>query len=193
MLRKLLFIVSLIVVLPFYLKASTDIPASSKTGIVSSAVLIHHGDIPDSDEPDAAAYKKAYNLVLDQKWNEAIKEFEAFIKKFPNSGWKDDANFWMCYSKDKAGYNLEEVFNCYQDFINNNKRSKWADDARSNMIVVGQKLVKQGKVEYKSLIENLTKQRRKFKIEQSQIVMVFRNQCYVKITCLHFPLTAVFS
>ena len=64
----------------------------------------------------------------------------------------------MCYSKEKAGYGLEEVFNCYQDFVNNNKRSKWADDARSNMIVIGQKLVKQGKVEYKSIIENLTSQ-----------------------------------
>ena len=101
---------------------------------IIKAEIFSFVDGTEDNGPDAVAYKKAYKLVLDEKWKDAIQEFSSFLNKYPRSSWKDDAGFWLCYSKEKAGYNLEEVFKSYQDFAKNNRRSKWADDARSNMI-----------------------------------------------------------
>jgi hypothetical protein len=53
----------------------------------------------------------------------AIKEFEAFLKQLPKSNLRDDANFWHCYSKEKAGYKSRRCFQMLSDFVENNKRA----------------------------------------------------------------------
>ena len=41
----------------------------------------------------------------------------------------------------------------YQDFVGDYARSKWADDARSNMVQLGRRLARNGKREYLAIIE----------------------------------------
>ena len=48
----------------------------------------------EEQDEDAKAYRQAYNFILDEKWNDAIKGFDDFIKKYPQSGWIDDAQYW---------------------------------------------------------------------------------------------------
>ena len=154
MLRKLMFIILTALCFTTVAYPSAVSSNNGNTRFISGVNLgVFNGG--NENDPDAIAYKKAYTLVLNEKWKDAIKEFETFLKNFPRSSWRDDANFWLCYSKDKAGYNPEDVFKCYRQFIEKYKRSKWANDARSNMIVIGQKLVQMGKVEYQSALEYL--------------------------------------
>ena len=154
MLSKSIKIILAIIYMTAFANASADI-----TSLIGYGGIINTNEYNgDENSPDAAAYKKAYELVLDEKWSDAVKAFSGFLRQYPKSQWQDDAGFWLCYTKDKAGYKSEEVFKSYQDFITNHGNSKWADDARANMIIVGQKLVKNGKAEYKTTIDNLQKE-----------------------------------
>ena len=158
MLRKLKILLLTIFCVTLSASASVISVRGGNEGAIIRTEIFSFIDGAEDNGPDAIAYQKAYKLVLDEKWKDAIQAFSSFLKSYPKSSWRDDAGFWLCYSKEKAGYNLEDVFKSYQDFIKNNRRSKWADDARSNMIAVGQKLVQQGKVEYKTIIDNLQKE-----------------------------------
>ncbi|GAI64503.1 unnamed protein product, partial [marine sediment metagenome] len=51
-------------------------------------------------------------------------------------------------TKEKLDHPLEEVFDCYQDFIKSYAESKWVDDAKSNLIRIGHQLAKSGMLEY---------------------------------------------
>ncbi|UCE08400.1 MAG: HEAT repeat domain-containing protein, partial [bacterium] len=111
----------------------------------------------EKQDEDDKAYKQAYNYILDENWNDAIKSFDNFIKKFSKSRWVDDAEYWQCYAREQKGESLEKVFDCYQNFIREHSRSKWVDDAKSNLIRIGYKLVRSGKNEYKAIVESMRK------------------------------------
>ncbi len=102
---------------------------------------------------DIKAFRNAYNLILKENWKKASEEFNSFIKLYPESHYVDDALFWHCYCREKTGQDLEKVFSCYTEFIKKYKRSKWSDDARSNIIRIGHILAKKGKKEYITVIK----------------------------------------
>jgi len=108
-----------------------------------------------SQEADAIAYRQAYNQVLSESWDQALKSLEDFIKKYPQSEWRDDASFWKCYTQEKLDRPLKQVFACCQDFIQTYPESRWIDDAHSALIRVGERLVKSGFPEYEALVESL--------------------------------------
>ena len=92
-------------------------------------------NLPAGDPQDAAyqEYKTAYNFVLDQRWAEAITRLEAYINKYPNNQYTDDANFWLCYSREKRGDNADAVYQAYEKFVEKFSRSQYVNDARSNI------------------------------------------------------------
>lgn len=100
-------------------------------------------------------YQKAYNLVLDKKWNEASDLFQTLIEKYPQSAWVDDARFWKCYATEKYQTSLEKAYECYESFIEKYPSSKWVNDAKTNMLRLAQELVKQGKSDYKAYAESM--------------------------------------
>ena len=101
------------------------------------------------------AYQKAYDLVLDKKWVEAQKELDNFISKYRNSSYLDAARYWRCYTQEKTGSSSEDAFKKYQEFVKSYPHSRWADDARTNMIRIGSELAKQGKSEYGTIVQSL--------------------------------------
>jgi HEAT repeat protein len=111
-------------------------------------------------EKDALAYRQAYNLVLEEKWDEALKAMEDLVKNYAKSTWADDARFWQCQAREKLGQSGEEVFKCYQEFIAAFAESELTDDARSNMVRLGRGLVKAGKPEYEAIIQTLEEDQR---------------------------------
>ena len=109
----------------------------------------------DPNAADVKQYQQAYEYVLEKKWDEAFDSFTAFIKQYKDSAYFDDAHFWHCYAMEKKGAAGEEVFACYQDFTQAHPNSKWADDAKRNLIAVGKKLAQQGKSEYGDIIRTM--------------------------------------
>lgn len=103
----------------------------------------------------AKAYQKAYDLVLDKKWVEAQKELDGFISKYRSSSYIDAARYWRCYTQEKSGSSSEEAFKKYQEFVKSYPHSRWADDARTNMIRLGSELTRQGKSEYGTIVQSL--------------------------------------
>ncbi|NQT27467.1 HEAT repeat domain-containing protein [candidate division KSB1 bacterium] len=111
--------------------------------------------MPQDKNAAKIAYQEAYNLVLDEKWDHSIDALEKVIQSHPRSQWVDDARFWQCYAREKTGRDLEQIFDCYQTFLEQFEDSKWSDDAKANLIRVGEKLAKSGKSEYTAMIEGM--------------------------------------
>jgi HEAT repeat protein len=101
------------------------------------------------------AYQKAYSLVLDEKWNEAVAALDGVEKKYASSGWADDACFWKVYAMEKGAQPDEKVFQEYERFLETYPDSKWREDAQANMIRIGNRLAQAGKSEYADKIRSL--------------------------------------
>ena len=108
-----------------------------------------------AQEQAAAAYQRAYELVLDEEWSRASTALDDFLRQHARSDWQDDAEFWKCFVQDKQGRADEEAFGCYQDFVENHDDSRYVDDARSYMVQLGQRLARSGKREYMTIIEGM--------------------------------------
>jgi len=103
----------------------------------------------DTRDDDAnKLYQEAYKLVTDKNWDKAISTFEDLLDKYPDSSWRDDATFWICYANDKKGRKKEMSFECYEDFIRHFDNSKWRDDALQNLAKIAQDLKNDGKPEF---------------------------------------------
>ncbi len=105
----------------------------------------------------AGAYEKAYNLILDERWEDAAGSLVSFLEKYTEDSWTDDARFWQCYSRAQLGESLEEVFSCYQRFIAEYPESKWKDDAETHMIAAARELARAGNAEYGAFVESKNK------------------------------------
>lgn len=106
-----------------------------------------NGSTQDKDSANKA-YQQAYNLILGEKWKEAIPALERVINDYPKSDWADDARFWHCYAQERSTQNLESAFECYQEFLDTYPDSKWTNDAKSNLIRIGEQLDRSGKTGY---------------------------------------------
>ena len=75
------YIVLIILGFAFYANA----PAAAASYFNESPFYVpggfNYGYVIDDGTPDAAAYKKAYKLVLDEKWNSAVKELNNFLRQ----------------------------------------------------------------------------------------------------------------
>jgi tol-pal system protein YbgF len=93
--------------------AATDSPASSGAAAGSSAAPVQSGDA-NSD------YNSAVALVLEKKqYDQAITAFQAFVKKYPDSTYQPNANYWLGQlnynkgKKDDAAYYFATVVKNY--------------------------------------------------------------------------------
>ncbi len=85
----------------------------------------------DDDDPAYAGYKKAYELILDERWDEARKAFRELTKKYPDSEYRDDAEYWIAYSYRETDY--DRAMDLYKKFVKDNKTSAYFDDALADM------------------------------------------------------------
>ena len=133
----------------------------ASTGLAFAPFLADGGFFGSQDTPapqqsaGQQAYQKAYNLILDKKWADAQKEFDAYISKYSRTSYAVAARYWKCYTREKLGDPLEDVFKSYQQFVEHYGQSNWADDARTSMIRIGSTLAKQGKPEYATIVSSM--------------------------------------
>ena len=110
---------------------------------------------PVPQEASSKAYREAYNQMLDERWQEAAKSFNQLLRDFPQSDWADDATFWLCYIQEKSEGNLENVFDCFNRFVEAHERSEWSNDAKRNLVRIAHQLAKEGKPEYEQMVKSL--------------------------------------
>lgn len=104
---------------------STTTPTASGTAATQAAPAepaAYSGTISENE-----AYDRAMNLVLkERKYDQAVPEFRAFIKSFPESAYTPNAYYWLgqlLFNKGEyaeAKFQFEQVVNYFPD---SNKRS----------------------------------------------------------------------
>ena len=83
------------------------------------------------NDPAYDAFKKARDLMYDDKFRDAISAFQNLIKKYPTSKYLDQSHFWVAYSLEKTGNDLEKAFAAYKKVDEDFSNSRWADDAHA--------------------------------------------------------------
>ena len=106
---------------------------------------------------DNTDYETAYKFVLNKDWQKAVDSFNQFIAKYPKSSWVDDAQYWHCFAREQLGGNTEDIIQCYSILLDKYADSKWANDAKSNIIRLGTELAKSGNTKYSALITKYKK------------------------------------
>lgn len=109
----------------------------------------------NDQDKDTLAYKQAYSLVLEGKWEAAKKAMDEIYRLYPNGSWADAARFWSCYSLEKLDPSLLKAFQCYHEFIQAYPDSKWVKDAKANIVRLSQSLAKSGQPEYETVIKSM--------------------------------------
>ena len=107
-----------------------------------------------SNGDSAQAYRRGYNLVLDEDWQGAIAAFDQLVERYPESDWVDDAAFWHCYARQQLGEAAAELFDCYQRLLERYPRSEWQDDARRAMVRLAKELDREGRPEYREKVSD---------------------------------------
>ncbi len=120
------------------------------------AVAVIAGVRPSSAQNAAdAAYKAANDLMVNEQWSEAQAAFARFSANYSDHDLADDAAFWACFSQQQRAAVSEATYRCYESFVEDYRRSRYADDARSKMITVAQGLARAGNREYEAVVQSL--------------------------------------
>lgn len=77
-------------------------------------------------------YNKAHDLYKKGKYEEAIKQYQAFMNKYPDSQLKVAALFYTAQCYQKENHNSEAT-KCYQEVINKHKKGYWVDSAKEEI------------------------------------------------------------
>ncbi len=83
------------------------------------------------DDPGYAAYKEGYDLILDERWEEARKKLEAMIKQFPQSDYVDDAAYWSAFAL--RHIDSQKGTAAYEKFLKDYPKSNYYDDAVADL------------------------------------------------------------
>ena len=95
-----------------------------------------HSDQPlaeneNPDDPAYAMYKKGYDLILEEKWADALKHFAEFRKKYPKSSYRADAEYWSAFALKHTDSRKAE--DAYENFIRKYSSSSYLDDAIADL------------------------------------------------------------
>ncbi len=93
------------------------------------ALLPVDGD--DEKDPGYSTYKAGYDLILDDKWGEAMEKFGEVKSKFPKSSYVDDAAYWSAYAQKRL--DRDKGIAAYELFIKQYPESPYLDDAVADM------------------------------------------------------------
>ncbi len=78
------------------LEGGGSVPASTSPSVSSTpGTAATTASAPSSSADEDAAYRGAFNLLKEGRYEDAIKRFSAFLKKYPNSGYADNAQYWL--------------------------------------------------------------------------------------------------
>ena len=85
----------------------------------------------DPDDPAFAAYREGYNLILEERWEDARKQFAELMRRHPRSVYLDDASYWTAFSWKQS--DRRKAMEAYQRFVRDYPRSTYLDDAVADL------------------------------------------------------------
>ncbi len=101
------------------------------TGALSLGGLIVHSAGDDQDDPAYGMYKEGYKRILNEQWDEARKQFQLLLEKYPKSKYAGDARYWTAYSLKYS--DKKKAIAAYKAFLEAYPRSNYYDDAVSDL------------------------------------------------------------
>jgi HEAT repeat protein len=107
---------------------------------LNASTVVYFADASPAGKDEASqAFKGAYDLLLSEKWDQAIQALQGVEKQYPKSSVADDAGFHVCFAKERAGKS-QEAFECYAKFVAKYPSSNYVDDSKQIMIRLGEEL-----------------------------------------------------
>jgi hypothetical protein len=85
----------------------------------------------DPDDPSFSVYREGYNLILEERWEDARKKFAELVRRHPRSTYLDDALYWTAFSWKETDH--RKAMEAYQRFVRNHPRSTYLDDAVADL------------------------------------------------------------
>ena len=81
-----------------------------------------------SPEAEKAAYDQAFQALKDLRYADAAEEFQAFLTRYPNSEYSDNAQYWLGESY-YVTRNYDLALGAFQDLLDTFPESPKAPDA----------------------------------------------------------------
>lgn len=147
--------------------------------LLSSIILMANAPKVDQNDPAFKLYFKAYEFVLDEQWDSAIKSFGELTQKYKKSNYYDDAYYWIAYATNEKG-NLERAYDLFSDFVKEFPKSNLIENANRDIKVIAEHQIDKGKThaKYKQAVKDYDNSREDFEAYelQEQVVFAIYNQ-----------------
>jgi len=100
---------------------------------------------------DIMLHKEGKKAIYEKDWERAIQLFQQIDTQFPGSTLRVEALYWLAYSLEKQGKELEAL-NLLNRLIKTYKNNEWVDDAKILRVRISAGLITQGAPQYRQYI-----------------------------------------
>ena len=107
-----------------------------------------------------AAYEAIQTYIYNERYQEALKAAQTFLKKYPADEMAEAVNFWNCFALDRTTEDNAKAFECYRAFLQKYPDGKWVDDATIEYAKAAKALAKAGDPRGKAALDALRDQNR---------------------------------
>jgi TonB family protein len=102
-------------------------------------------------QSDITLHKEGKKAIYEKDWDRATRLFRQIDTQFPGSTLRTEALYWLAYSLEKQGKELEAL-NLLNRLIKTYKNNEWLDDAGILRIRISENLIAQGAPRYRQYI-----------------------------------------
>jgi HEAT repeat protein len=93
--------------------------------------------------PSLMAFRQGRDLIADEKWGQAERVFNEFIKSYPTDKNVDAAWYWLAFALKREG-KFKETNVALEKLIKNHPKSSWINDARAMRVEIAPQLGAEG-------------------------------------------------
>jgi len=136
-----------------------------------------------SEKEATEKFRQAKKFIYGKEWKKAAAGFETVAKTFPGSEYADDSLYWLAYSLDKMGRDIEnaqenleirkEALKHLAELMTRYPSSKWFDDAERLTIEIAGELAAKGLKGFEKLVLNGVKDNREAEIKIVALLQLF--------------------
>jgi hypothetical protein len=113
-----------------------DRPALPGLAWASAEPDAYDAEGEEVEDPAAEAYEQGTEALDEERWDEAIRQFEAVVAKGTRKG--DAARYWKAYAQHRAGRSADAL-GTIGELRRTAPQSRWLDDARVLELEIRQK------------------------------------------------------
>ncbi len=93
--------------------------------------------------PSLIAFRQGRDMIADEKWAQAERVFNEFIKSYPTDKNVDAAWYWLAFALKREG-KFKETNVTLERLIKNHPKSSWINDARAMRVEIAPQLGAEG-------------------------------------------------